>query len=416
MKRDAACMCINRGWVEIGDNTAYRYFINNDFEQIVNSDFFQSKMNEYWIWAKKIDKFPEDIPQSITGQTFYSYEVDYIPHITRCVEFTPQQLVDSLELLCDISIYCLDHSMWCGTHLWNIVLKNGKPILIDIGDFGKKQPTIYDVKKTILGVFYNYPPFNINVSDWISNSDEMINKFETIIIDKNITLINKIKNIKTELKSCKLVNIPYIWSNYITSFPDDISNVKNLFNKKSQVICNVIDDKKPHTMTDLGCNVGIYSFYANKMYNTKTIGVDYCTDAVDYANKYSNDNGFSSSFVSYNLLNPPKAYGINDAFGTVYERYQSDGVIAPALIHHLYMQSNSITEILDIISSYTKKWMLIEFIPHNCTTIKADPNKWYNTDEFEGCLTKLGFTFKIFDSYPSPRKWYYCEKLNNNES
>jgi len=409
MKRHPACLCTTFGWVETGDDKAYRYFPNDSFDKILNTEFFQNKIDDYWIGVTKVDKLPEDAPILNKTRQIYAYEIEYIQHITRATEFTPQQIIDSTNLLFDIFIYCLENSMWCNTNMSNIVLKNGKPILIDIGDFSQRNPNPAEIRSSIRCVFTT--PLDV-LDNLIGNINEIGDKFD-VILNNGMTLIDKFKAAKNELKNCKLTNKFDNWSNYSIKIPNDILTVKNLFNEKSKVICDIIDNKKPKTMTDLGCNGGIFSFYANRIYGTNTIGVDYCTASIDFANKYSRENGFTSSFVYYDILNPPKAYGINDAFETVYQRYQSDGVIAPALIHHLYKQNNSITKILDIISSYAREWMLIEFIPHNCAHIKAIPNNWYNTNEFENHLTSLGFSFKIFDSYPSPRTWYYCEKKNN---
>lgn len=410
MKKHPACIITDKGWIELNDKEAYRFIMDKDSANIIESDFFKNKMGVFWLPLEKSNKQPEDVQKKFSK--IYSYKLDYIPHVNRYTEWAPKQFIDAIKLLCDIHLYCISNNVYIVTHLWNFTLRNGSPILIDIGDFTKNKPSDELLLDSILGTFRNKTDNHcpILASKWVKNYGEILNLLN-IVKNKKTDIKDKFLEIK-EIVNSKVVlnNDNTYWSNYIKDIPHNIDEIRDKYSEKSKVICDVIDKRKPITLTDLGCNIGVYSFYASKKYNIPTIGMDNCISSIEFANQYSEKNNLNCSFICYDLLNPPPPYGLNGVYGKVEERFKSEGVIAPAIIHHLFRQKKSINEIIKKISEYSNKWLLLEYIPHNCKTINVSVNNWFSKDQLENALKSNGWKYEIINSSPSPRKWYLCDK------
>ena len=96
-----------------------------------------------------------------------------------------------------------------------------------------------------------------------------------------------------------------------------------------------------------------------------------------------------------------KNYGPNDVYGTVYDRFKSHTLIAPAIIHHLYQQCKSTNKIIEIFSKLAKNYMIIEQIPNTVPEI-----------ELKNSLEQYNWkVINILNSTPLPRKWLLCELI-----
>jgi len=403
MKKHNACIATHLGWVEMNGEEAYRFVFDKSVDDILSSDFYKSKENEYWI---KINKSDKTTTTPHKEKLVSAYKLDYITHVVRYPEFTPKQFIDSLKLICDISIYCLKNNIWCQTHIWNIIFKNGKPLLIDIGDFKKKTPTENDALSVIYSSFRKEVDEHcvVSPSKWIKNLDLILNNFNDIK-NQQLNLIQKFESIKVVLDSAVLDNKDYTnsidWNTYIKGFiysKKDLSHIRLKFGEKSKTIYDKIIEIKPKTMIDIGCNLGLYSFVAENI-GTKTVGVDVCPLIIDRANEIVKNNNLNCLFVSYDIMMYNESYGKNGSYDSPENRYRSDMLIAPAVIHHLFNQGYKIDEIINKFSNYAEKYMLIEWIPGYRTTL----------DSVIKSINKYGWDVEVFDSQPKERKILFCK-------
>jgi len=407
------CIFRNLGWVEIDHETkkVHRIIKSKAVADFLRSDLFKNKVGEYWVNAIEVHDYkPLDVE---TLDEYYVFKVDYIDHVNFMTEWTSKNFIDGLILLCDINLYCIENGYGCNTHLWNIILQNGKPILLDIGDFLEKPlvATAFDcITKSTTPTKSHHVIKSLN--QYISNSEDINNEIISVV-NSGLSDRDKFIKIKTILKNCLHVisNNP-TWSKYETEIPTTPEEIRDKHDKKSLAIYNFLKRVKPKTITDLGCNTGIYSSLGNH-FGAKCIGIDIHDDILDEANNIAIERKLKASFLKIDLLNPPIAGGINGVYGTSSERLKSECVLAPALYHHMFRASEDMHKVIDTICSYSEKYAMIEFIPSTDKYVStwSQVSKWNTKEEVIERIKHNGFTnVSVEESYPAPRIWIIAQR------
>src|SRR5690606_17205378 len=79
--------------------------------------------------------------------------------------------------------------------------------------------------------------------------------------------------------------------------------------------------------------------------------------------------------LAIDFRNPSPAYGIDLRCKAAVDRLKSEMVFALAIVHHLvFKQSLDFKTIIDNLSIYTTRWLLVEFIPRDDKYVR----EWYN--------------------------------------
>ena len=405
MNKHNACIFTLHGWVEI-DSENYKA-INCVKEQlhdnIFNSNFYKNKEYIFWPKIQKLENYSSNFSSAI-----YYYDTEFIYNIIRYPEFTPEQFKDALLFLCDVCKYCKDNGYYLRTHLWNVTYVRGYPYLIDIRDFEILKTQ--DWKIIFLGHFdeklNNHCP--IHISNFMVNHLDISSKLNNCKND-----LDDIKNIINEIKIVETndgkwsnyhetrCNFLYDASIFSNSLYEQIKNFKGGSDDKTKSLnlFTLIEELKPRTIIELGCNNGLYTFGCTKF--APTVGIDYDINAINLANKINKKLKTQATFININLLdeNVPE-YGMDGAYDNIYTRFRSELVIAPAIIHHLFDQCNSTDKIICIFNKFATKYMIIEQIPNKV-----------NENQLILSLTKYNWKIeKIIPSSPNPRKWFLCIK------
>lgn len=404
MNIDPACIAKQYGWVELNHKKkiAYNYITQQIHDTILKSKFYKNKEKIYW------PSVLENIEYEKKENVISCYKTDYIPNILRYPEFTPEQFKEALLFLYDVCNYCKKNNYFLRTHLWNVTFSNGKPILIDIRDFEilKQQNWKVIFTSHFREILDSHCPIHVSkfVKNYSNIRDRLLNS-------------NNLEDIKNILIDIELINTNNgQWSNYYKHRLDFLRNAdelnEDIYNKiknfkggsndptKSINLFKYIEDIKPNSIVEMGCNSGLYTFGASKFCNV--VGIDYDLNSIQEANKINTVLKTRCTFIHLDLLKPFTAYGINGAYRFPYERFKSELLIAPAIIHHLYMACKSTDKIIEIFSKFTHKYLLIEQIP---STV--------NTNKLVESIKKYGFKqLSTLNSSPKPRTWILCCKNN----
>ena len=404
-----ACMATHNGWVDI-DHSNFRAIncVTKKIDsEILDSKFYKDKENIFWPKVTKIDNY-----KSKHGDALEYYETEYIHNILRYPEFTPLQFKEALLFICDVCEYCKKAGYWLRTHLWNLTFVKGHLYIIDMRDFEilRNQSWLVIFTGHFRSELDNHCP--VHTSKFISNYDYIYNKLMKCPND-----LQKIREIINEINIIKISN--GVWTSYHGERSDFIKKHKGELNEElcKQIKCfkgGSVDDTKsvnlfksiekikPKNIIEVGCNNGLYCFASSSYCNT--IGIDYDINAINEANNLNKKLKAKCSFLHYNLLDEnalAKTYGLNGAYGTVIERFKSEMLIAPAIIHNLFIQCKSTDKIIEIFNKFAEKYMLIEQIPgtvpENNLILSLKKYNWEIVEQIPSC--------------PNPRKWLICKKL-----
>jgi len=191
---------------------------------------------------------------------------------------------------------------------------------------------------------------------------------------KDISHINKIY--KKEMDSS--------WENYHSEYftPDGINSTPR-FDRIMLLVKELCSDSQ--TAIDLAGNQGIFTFLLEKMeFFDLIILSDYDENAIDKAYSYIKKNKSKVKTLLLNWMLP-----IN--LTSIAKRVKSDIVFALGITHHLILsQTFSISVIFERLNMYSKKYVVVEFMPlglWNGITAPEIPS-WYTQEWF-----KLNFEY-----------------------
>lgn len=413
MRVPKACFAKDLGYVVLDDDNrkAYRV-LNTPTYNLILSDFYKQKEGDFWLKVRKTEDNSDLLKDD---SKFKTVEVEYLDHVIYWTEMSFEDIKKSLLFLCDISKYLADNNVHMTSHLWNVTLRNGNPILIDLGDFrpGVALGAIFEtIVSTLSEKVTHHVPLGFQPHKWIDNSYEILNELQKIKSNIGKTINNSdhlIEETRSVLSKIKVRDTHIHWDTYPVqkNMPTTVQEVISYAENNRPNLCKIIKEKSPKTLLDLGCSYGLYSFYAACL-GASVTGVDYSHKMISEANNRSMDIDVDYKFGFIDLLNV-KSWGMDGSYGSYYDRLKSEGVIAPALLHHVHGRGKSLEKIIEEWCSCAKKWIVIEHIPNDTMRGKIDSNKVVEVLKGNG-FDKVSF----LDSKPSPRKWILGEKVDTN--
>lgn len=207
-----------------------------------------------------------------------------------------------------------------------------------------------------------------------------------------------------------------------------ITNDKIKWTTKMQNAISLIEYVKPHTIIDIAGNQGWYGSYF-RQYLDSSIIVDSDINALDKlwtrikSEKINNVIPVKMSicapslgrhydgFIDGKAIKPIRKCGC--------ERYRSEFAIALSIVHHLaFREYLSFDEIISLLSEYTTKYLLIEFVDKEDKFIEDFIKvgyEWYTKDNFERSLKQHFNILQQKESSPKEtRTMYLCEKYDRN--
>ena len=405
--------CIHRelGYVLLNkkDRKAYRY-VTSACRDFLNSSAYQEKSGTWWPSVSEIA--PESIGEQNNSNLFL-FEVDYIDHVVYWPEMSFTDIKNSLLFLSDICIYLAKKNIGLQSHLWNITLQKGSPFLIDLGDFKKNcSPSLMiDTLESTLRDNCEQHHCPINPKHWISNWSVVSNLISQVK-KSSASVVDQCKSFKGAIESIEISKGHHYWDSYPVQLdmPRDPSQIPAYAESHRPALCNFIKTHSPTTLTDIGCSRGLYSFYAS-CFGSSCIGIDYSQELISDANLRAAELNLESSFALIGLLNP-QSYGLNKSYGIYKDRFKSDMVIVPAVIHHLHGLGVELDSIINIFTDLAHHYLAIEHIPYDT---KGNP---ISLLQMKDLITKSGFkNIHTEDSLslvekapPQPRTWIFATK------
>lgn len=212
-------------------------------------------------------------------------------------------------------------------------------------------------------------------------------------------LFKIIENLKGIIESLNTKSKTSVWHNYAAhnTYTDQDTNVKKEFIAKAL--------KDLNSIIDIGCNTGEYSFLLAD--NAKIYSCDLDNDCIDQIFiKNKNERKNITPFV-LDLMNPSANCGWKlQERKSIYERLQTDGFMALALIHHVCIASNvPLKQFIEFLSHIAPQGILewvdksdpmVQFLLRN----REDIFDQYNWDNF----------YEILQQYFSVEQ---IKKINN---
>lgn len=183
-------------------------------------------------------------------------------------------------------------------------------------------------------------------------------------------LERKIKKIKSPDRTTK-------WGMYHSGV-----DYHSLFSEggRFNIVLKLLEKYNISDVHEIGGNQGILAAEIGKKI-PRVICSDYDEVAVDFMFRKAKENSFNYTPLLLDVLHPIYQSFPNTTIFSPQQRFSAQAVIALALSHHLILgQKAPIELILKSLSSYSKEYLFIEFMPKGID--KSGVPDWYNLDWF----------------------------------
>lgn len=183
--------------------------------------------------------------------------------------------------------------------------------------------------------------------------------------------------------------------------------------EKAKAVYTVLQRLTPGTLLDMGGNKGWYAELAASM-GHRAVSMDVDDASVCYLYRRVKARRLPILPLVLDFRYPTAPYSVGLGKASAFERLRSDTVLVLALVHHLVFKQHLYFEpIVEVISQYTKKQALIEFVPREDRYVREwfEPKfRWYSLDSFVRSLKRYFRSIEISESWPKPRKLLLCSK------
>jgi hypothetical protein len=192
---------------------------------------------------------------------------------------------------------------------------------------------------------------------------------------------------------------------------------------KQKTVVNWVRTNDIKTMIDLAGNEGFFSLALSGVLDYAiSVDLDHgCVDDLYESVREKKIKNVIPVYMNIVTATPPFFRGENCGGAPIgpflngaRDRFKCDCALALAVTHHLAMrQCLDFSEIISVLSSYTTRYLIVEFIDRDDKTLRdiSDDFGWYTRLNFEAAIA--GQSFVILDralSSPETRTLYLCER------
>ena len=233
-----------------------------------------------------------------------------------------------------------------------------------------------------------------NIPSVIVNTFLGLKKYNLLpFIKTNLSLLER------KVRKITRSKVKTVWGNYHDNFE---------LTPRFKRLAEIINSVHVKSIFEVAANQGFFSKYLLEHMDLDWIvATDYDSKAVD--TMYKENKGNKKFFVAFlNLMFPAK----NSLSLKLKYRYKADIVLALAVTHHLILtQGYQFDIIIDKLSKYTNKYLLIEFMPLGLYSIGYEPKvpEWYTKDWYRSELEKR-YSVIIEEQVEKNRIVFLCEK------
>ncbi len=224
----------------------------------------------------------------------------------------------------------------------------------------------------------------------------------------DIPLMQRLEQIKAEVAGIRLSSCePRALSH------DFQPNEK--WNTKQRSVHRILSEKKPRTVLDIASGTG-WSSQLAAQFSEHVVAFDLDAEAVAHLFDTARSRDLPILPLVMDFTRPTPARGLG---GHVHiaasERFSCEMVLLLGFLHDLVFRYRrlGLTEICDALASFSRRWLVVEFIPGDDAEVGPLWSNWfagYNLDNFKTALGRHFSKIEVLPSYPGARVLLLCEK------
>jgi hypothetical protein len=232
-------------------------------------------------------------------------------------------------------------------------------------------------------------------------------------VERRTSLLVLLKKTEQEIKGIPLHSLSAAVSDSdhhsTPSLPPDES-----WTAKQRALHEILRELRPNSVLDMESNTGWYSKLA-ALLGSHVVAFDNDLERVTQLYHHARDERLPILPLMMDFVDPTPARGLSSHWAiAATERFQCDMVMALGLVHKIvFKRSLNFEQIVEGLASYSKRWLLVEFVPSGdeelCNS-GSQLHSWYTIENLVATLRRWFRRIDIRPSHPSPRVLLLCEK------
>ena len=363
-----------------------------------------------------------------------------VPFVTYAGEWTAQMLKDAALMMCDLSaeLHARGLNLY-DAHPWNVLFDGARPVFVD---WGSIRPVADDAEwpymefrawfllplwlmavgqaplaRLLFLDVANRPSAKTILPILLSRSPSVGLKFiaDDRALRKTAWRADKafFARLRRAIEVIPVTAAVTEWTGYDGADNRYTHESSAEWTDKIHNVHKLLTQLKPATVLDIGCNRGWFSDLAAKQ-GAQVVAGDLDEPSLNAVYQHARATHASVLPVILDLCSTTPAHGLAQAYPAMPERLRAEFVLNLAVTHHLvFKRSLTFDAIARQLAGFTKKWLLVEFVPGDDVHVKpwmTPQHDWYTLDNFTTALRRHFSKIEILESTPAPRKLAHCAK------
>jgi 2-polyprenyl-3-methyl-5-hydroxy-6-metoxy-1,4-benzoquinol methylase len=201
-----------------------------------------------------------------------------------------------------------------------------------------------------------------------------------------------------------------VWGAYYAEIPASVDR-----SRKLQAVGEILAGLKPQTVTDLGCNEGVFSLLAARQGAGRVVSVDISETCLNRLYAAAERESLPITPVISDLVAPTPAFGfLGEQYPPLFARVRSDTVLCLALMHHLHVRGRqSFERIASLLERVAQRHVIFEYVDmadDNLDLIGAGREIRYDLDLVKQALARYFPSIQAFASDRPTRTLLLCSR------
>ena len=385
--------------------------------------------------------------------------------VSFCYEWPPHMLKAAALLTLDICLELADHELVLkDAYPWNVVFDGPRPVFVDFTSIVPQDPKLIWVAYDQFCRFFLYP---LTLASWRSaklTRALLLDHINGISDNDLVPLLpsgawlampwlasrvhlpravlgmvrrtgreGALTNMSARMQPSKQarrgfftslrrivssIALPAQHSRWADYYADIESFMRPAdFDLKQATVARLLQERRPATVTDIGCNRGGYSILAANA-GAHVTAFDTDEDSIALLHKLAVERQLDILPLVMDFLSPSPACGWRAMqYQAAPQRFRSDMAMALALVHHLAItQRQTFERIVPALADYADRWLLTEFVPlddprsREISVTQQRDLSWYTLDGFIDALRTVFSQVETFPSKPEGRTLLLCTR------
>lgn len=364
-----------------------------------------------------------------------------VPFISYCAEWPFEMIRDAARLVCDLSAKLLRSGVVLqDSHPWNVLFEGANPVFVDWGSLRRADPTRPWPAREFRDRFL-LPLWLLSAGRQRLARLSMLEVREAVtrgevarLVAGRVSPLSAIRiwfgdsrvgeeeqpasaglfeRLRRTVERIQPGAATTEWTSYDGPDRKWSLDCSDAWPAKLHSVRSILEELRPVTLLDLGCNRGWFSEMAARN-GVRVVAADIDEPSLGHLYRRARSSKLPILPLVMDVCSPTVAHGIGGAYPCAAERLRCDLVLALGLTHHLVVKRGlHFEQVAELLARFARRYLLVEFVPATDAHMKGKISgslSWYTESGLRSALGPFFKHIRALPSSPEPRVLLCCER------